>query len=164
MKFPFTTDQAKARWATLSVRLVEDGDCLVLPTVAGRPQTKIAGYTVKAAHVAYAAAGRVLPEDAECIRHTCDNLRCLNAEHLLPGTIEDNNRDARERSRFVPPPGYKKARDGRCWKGLHDITKPGAVRITFRVNGAGRYQTRTCVECARDRARRSRKEKVLTPA
>ena len=31
------------------------------------------------------------------IRHRCDNPPCCNPAHLVPGTIADNNRDARER-------------------------------------------------------------------
>lgn len=33
------------------------------------------------------------------IRHTCDNTRCINPEHLLIGTRADNNRDRAERGR-----------------------------------------------------------------
>ena len=31
------------------------------------------------------------------VRHTCDNKRCINPEHLLIGTYGDNYRDAQER-------------------------------------------------------------------
>lgn len=33
------------------------------------------------------------------VRHTCDNTRCINPEHLLLGTRADNNRDRAERGR-----------------------------------------------------------------
>lgn len=33
------------------------------------------------------------------VRHTCDNIRCLNLDHLLLGTPADNNRDRAERDR-----------------------------------------------------------------
>ena len=33
------------------------------------------------------------------IRHTCDNPRCINPEHLLVGSRADNNRDRAERGR-----------------------------------------------------------------
>lgn len=39
------------------------------------------------------------------VRHTCDNPRCINPNHLIPGTKADNNRDRAERGRsakFVP--------------------------------------------------------------
>lgn len=32
-------------------------------------------------------------------RHTCDNPRCINPEHLVAGTRGDNNRDRAERGR-----------------------------------------------------------------
>lgn len=33
------------------------------------------------------------------VRHTCDNTRCINPQHLVLGTIADNNRDRAERGR-----------------------------------------------------------------
>lgn len=33
----------------------------------------------------------------ECVRHTCDNARCINPAHLIPGTLSDNVRDRVER-------------------------------------------------------------------
>lgn len=39
-----------------------------------------------------------LPSD-QLIRHRCDNPRCVNPNHLLPGTHRDNALDAKERGR-----------------------------------------------------------------
>lgn len=33
------------------------------------------------------------------VRHTCDNPRCINPNHLIIGTMADNNRDRAERGR-----------------------------------------------------------------
>lgn len=42
--------------------------------------------------------GRELVPGEVC-RHTCDNKRCINPEHLVPGTVADNNHDAWDRGR-----------------------------------------------------------------
>lgn len=34
-----------------------------------------------------------------CVRHRCDNTRCISGEHLVGGTQADNNRDRAERGR-----------------------------------------------------------------
>lgn len=39
-----------------------------------------------------------IPE-GKVVRHTCDNIRCINPAHLIIGTLGDNNRDRAERGR-----------------------------------------------------------------
>lgn len=34
-------------------------------------------------------------------RHTCDNRRCINPDHLIPGTAKDNTQDMMTRDRHV---------------------------------------------------------------
>lgn len=37
--------------------------------------------------------------DGKVVRHTCDNPRCINPEHLIIGTLTDNMQDKVERGR-----------------------------------------------------------------
>lgn len=77
-------------------RCIQDGDCLVWQ---GALNTD--GYP--------AAFGNVKVHRFVCsnfhditglvVRHTCDNIRCLNPDHLIPGTPADNVRDMDERGR-----------------------------------------------------------------
>lgn len=41
------------------------------------------------------------------LRHICDNPACINMEHLLLGTHQDNMDDMRERNREIHPTGAK---------------------------------------------------------
>ena len=45
------------------------------------------------------------PEADKLITHTCDNRSCCNPAHLKAGTPEENNREARDRSRIDRPHG-----------------------------------------------------------
>lgn len=38
----------------------------------------------------------------ECVRHTCDNARCINPAHLVGGTQADNVQDMHTRGRAAP--------------------------------------------------------------
>lgn len=49
----------------------------------------------------------------EVVRHTCDNPRCINPEHLLGGTQLDNVRDCAERGRTGDQRNFGAA-NGRC--------------------------------------------------
>ena len=51
--------------------------------------------------MAYCQAHGLLPGDIEgvIIRHKCDNMACVNPDHLEPGSHADNMRDMVERGR-----------------------------------------------------------------
>jgi hypothetical protein len=44
------------------------------------------------------------------IRHTCDNPKCINPEHLITGTQKQNMADKIERGRNNPPVGERSSR------------------------------------------------------
>jgi hypothetical protein len=48
---------------------------------------------------AYRKAKGCIP-DGMHVRHTCDNTRCVNPDHLILGTHQDNMNDGKERNRF----------------------------------------------------------------
>lgn len=59
--------------------------------------------------VAFEALVGPIPEGL-VVRHTCDVPRCVNPDHLLPGTIADNVRDCVERGRKAVLRGSANAR------------------------------------------------------
>ena len=65
----------------------------------GYPVIRIDRRTVRLSRVIYTHfKGPLLP--GQVVRHTCDNKLCINPDHLLSGTIQDNNKDAYERGRI----------------------------------------------------------------
>lgn len=67
----------------------------------GYGKTKVNGRVYTLHRLAYAKAiGVDITAIADVVvRHTCDNPRCINPEHLLGGTQADNIRDKVERGR-----------------------------------------------------------------
>ena len=66
----------------------------------GYHQRRVNGKLYYVHRLAYAEAHGLSIEDAPpLLRHTCDNPRCINPVHLLPGTHKDNARDRVERGR-----------------------------------------------------------------
>lgn len=64
----------------------------------GYGQFRLKGKHLGAHRVSYQFSKGTIP-DGLVIRHTCDNRKCVNPNHLLSGTYKDNTRDAVERGR-----------------------------------------------------------------
>ena len=64
---------------------------------------------IPAAHFALISSGEPKPEAPGTICcHHCDNVRCVNPDHLYWGTKKDNARDASDRNRGIGrPKGYR---------------------------------------------------------
>lgn len=80
----------------------EEGECLIwcgCLNSDGYPRAAIAGNSnVKVHRLVYQLVTR---ENivGKVIRHTCDNPRCINPEHLISGTPRDNVKDMDDRDR-----------------------------------------------------------------
>lgn len=135
-----TYDAALAAWRKVEprLRLLPSG-CLILSEKQYRPTVPCGGPQVRLARVAYIAAGGAIPSGATCLRHTCDDLRCVAPDHLEPGTDLDNADDRRRRGR-----------NGVGWKG--DVCPEGHDTTVTGV----RWVQRICAECAREQGRRRR--------
>lgn len=55
---------------------------------------KLNGKVIDAHRISFFIKNEYLPI---VVRHSCDNRRCVNPDHLLPGDYKDNSRDAVER-------------------------------------------------------------------
>ncbi len=62
-------------------------------------------------------------------RHTCDNRWCINPDHVVSGTLADNNRDRTERGRNGDNRGEK---HGKCKLANADILAIRALALPQR--------------------------------
>ena len=75
--------------------------CIEHTQQGGHGRTRYRGKNIGTHRVAYIKANNLNVEDIAglVVRHTCDNPRCINPEHLLIGTREDNMQDMTTRNR-----------------------------------------------------------------
>lgn len=81
-------------------RCVPDGECLIWTGALnsdGYPRAGIDGDSNIKLHRYVCAMTHDI--NGLVVRHTCDNIRCLNPLHLVPGTVADNIRDMDIRGR-----------------------------------------------------------------
>ena len=79
--------------------------------------------------------------------HSCDVARCVNPDHIWPGTMRENMRDCMKKNRFVFNKGGKKKTSAlkKCKNG-HNYTKE-----TKYVDPKGRFYCRICTAESRKR-------------
>lgn len=119
--------------------------CLIRSSGVSRPAAQCDGQQIPLARIGYIASGGVIPPQTECLRHICDDDRCVEPRHQQPGSLEDNVRDRmiRGRSRRIWV-------DGKCQR-EHDITDPANIIYVRRSNSESPGWT--CRPCARWRGR-----------
>lgn len=81
---------------------VPDGDCLIWTrcfNTDGYPRIAIDGHTNGKVHRIVCGLSLGIGITGLVVRHTCDNPKCINPEHLLTGSNIDNVADRHERGR-----------------------------------------------------------------
>lgn len=68
------------------------------PNADGYPSTKINRKNCRIGRLFYERFKGPIPNN-EIVRHTCDNRKCINPDHLILGTHKENMRDMAERGR-----------------------------------------------------------------
>jgi hypothetical protein len=79
------------------------------------------------------------------VRHTCDNMPCVNPAHLITGTQQENNRDMVERNRNIKGERVPSAKFTREqveeMRRLHSLgMRPMEIKEMFGVRGVYVYQ------------------------
>jgi len=98
----------KERFIRYFARAERVDDCLIWPLSkdkrGGYGYIGISTDRCERAHViSYLIHKGAIPQGM-LVRHTCDNPPCVNPDHLILGTIGDNNKDAQERRLSRSPP------------------------------------------------------------
>lgn len=81
---------------------IRDGDCIRCTSHAlnyGYPRIYFKGQTRKIARLILVRRLGYIPPTVVS-RHTCDNRWCIRPDHIISGTIADNNRDQQERGNY----------------------------------------------------------------
>jgi hypothetical protein len=96
-------DDAERFWAKVD----KSGECWEWTGYlnGGYGQFKLNGKMVKSHRLSYVLHHPLtidLWEHREiCVCHRCDNRKCVNPAHLFLGSVADNNKDCKEKGRFI---------------------------------------------------------------
>ena len=101
--------------------------------------------------------------DNMLVRHSCDNPPCVNPEHLLLGTPQDNMDDKMERGRGVFPGAPIKTHCVRGHAFDEENTRWVDKEFTTRSGETHIYRTQACRACARWHSQQYRlRQKAVT--
>ena len=102
----------------------------LLKRAGGYGSIRINRKAERAHRVAYALEVGPIP-DRKILRHTCDNPRCVNPAHLIPGSHKENSQDALDRERHLVG-----ERDPKARLSNDDVA---AIRALLASGATGRY-------------------------
>ena len=75
----------------------------------GYGSIRVDGKALRAHRVAYELTHGPIP-NGMLLRHSCDNPKCINPAHLIPGTKRENTQDALDRGQHVVGEDHYKAK------------------------------------------------------
>lgn len=87
---------------------------------AGYGSIFINGKSELAHRISYILTFGEIIEDI-CILHKCDNVACVNPNHLFPGTRDDNSKDMIKKGRSYKPIGEKHPNTELTWEKIREI-------------------------------------------
>lgn len=109
-----------------------DGCWIILKSTSSRPRT-----THKGVHTTWArvsAENKYGDISGRIVRHTCDNSRCINPDHLVLGTHADNVADRVNRGRSAS--GKTHGRAKLTWKVVRELE--ALVKLGWSYAALGR--------------------------
>lgn len=134
---PNLLDAVKGRFWSKAVKS-PNGDCLEWRAARARRdygKIEIEGQWWPAHRIAYALA-KSIPSPDKIVRHSCDNPRCVNPDHLDVGDDWANAQDRKNRGR---EPDRRGEANGRCRLDTRTVTEIRASRARH-VDLARRFQ------------------------
>jgi hypothetical protein len=105
---------------------------------AARPVVRVGGKRVYVARASWSLRNKTPFPAGMLATHACDNLVCVNPEHVRPGTIESNNRESWERTRGAPCTDEQIDAMLACWQAFEGAKLTGRGRKAVVLSGVAR--------------------------